>query len=142
MLSKNLNDLLQNILVTNVVIKELPGNNNNKTLIRIHLIPIKQIIKQKYKNITKKRNKHVSHLPKYNKITDNTLVNFSEKNIERCSICYCKFKKCEYFRKLPICGHIYHKKCIDRWFFRNQNNMNCPICRKSYSKEKYKNIKI
>ena len=30
------------------------------------------------------------------------------------------------WRELDACGHLYHKKCIDRWF---ETSVHCPICR-------------
>ena len=30
------------------------------------------------------------------------------------------------WREIEVCGHLYHKKCIDRWF---ETSVNCPICR-------------
>ena len=144
MLRNNLDDILKNILLSHIVVKELPANNSNKTLIRIHLIPIsgssnaqhsvfypKHFVKQK-------RNLHLSHLPKYRKIKEDMLdTSFSkELSSESCSICYSQFKQGEYFRKLPICKHVYHKKCIDKWFAKDKEQMKCPICRTSHNREK------
>ena len=28
-----------------------------------------------------------------------------------------------------ICGHVFHKKCINRWFKNSYENNTCPICR-------------
>jgi hypothetical protein len=44
---------------------------------------------------------------------------------DNCSICACAFDLCTYQRNL-VCGHKFHKKCIDIWAKR-QNT--CPICR-------------
>ena len=30
------------------------------------------------------------------------------------------------WREIESCGHLYHKKCIDRWF---ETSVHCPICR-------------
>jgi len=30
------------------------------------------------------------------------------------------------WRKIRVCSHLYHKKCIDRWF---ETSVFCPICR-------------
>ncbi len=43
-----------------------------------------------------------------------------------CPICLDKLESNEYYRKLP-CSHLYHKKCIDKWF--KENNTTCPVCR-------------
>jgi rubrerythrin len=136
-IKRSLNDILRNILLSHVVVKELPGNNNNNTIIRIHLIPLKS---KDLKNLIKyKRNTHVSHLLSYKKITNSILSN----NLNVCSICYENYKVGEYFRELPICKHIFHKKCIDKWFYKDINNMKCPICRTFHNKEaigKYNSI--
>jgi hypothetical protein len=138
-------NILRNVLLSHVVVREIPGNNSNKTLVRIHLIPLNSnnFVNNSvlyHKNVIKqKRNIHVSHLPKYKKITDNIL---QESNIPKkrshcnmCSICQNNFIKGEYFRELPICEHIYHKKCIDKWFSKDLENMRCPICRTSHTKD-------
>jgi hypothetical protein len=150
----SLDSLLRNILLSHVVVREFPENNNNKTLVRIHLMPFNNYCVNSIlypKNIIKqKRNTHVSHLPKYKKITNDQLqqintdsnTNSDTNNQscilnECCSICHDKFKTGEYFRKLPICNHIYHKKCIDKWFITDSKNMRCPICRTSHTKEQW-----
>jgi hypothetical protein len=147
----SLDDLLRNLLLSHIVVREMPGNNNNKTLIRIHLIPLPGSISNANvsaninsvlypKNVVKqKRNTHVSHLPKYRKVTNDMLdVSCTSKQLSSdiCSICRCQFKCGEYFRKLPICNHIYHKKCIDKWFTKDDKHMKCPNCRTSHTKEK------
>ena len=30
------------------------------------------------------------------------------------------------WREIESCGHLYHKKCIDRWF---ETSVQCPVCR-------------
>ena len=44
-----------------------------------------------------------------------------------CSICCEDFKLNEYKRTLR-CNHIFHKKCIDKWF-NSFKKVNCPTCR-------------
>lgn len=65
-----------------------------------------------------KRNKMRS-LGKYKKIKKDE-VN------KTCSICLDKFECGKYKRKMPNCTHEFHKKCIDRWLYKN---FSCPICR-------------
>jgi hypothetical protein len=56
--------------------------------------------------------------------------------ISECSICYQQFKTNEYYRELDGCKHIFHKKCIDEWFFQSKS-YSCPLCRKNpYSLQK------
>lgn len=45
--------------------------------------------------------------------------------IDDCAICLDGFKAKQRCRELP-CGHIFHKKCVDRWL---KKNPRCPICR-------------
>jgi hypothetical protein len=47
-----------------------------------------------------------------------------------CSICFQKFRNNNYYRKLDGCNHIFHKKCIDEWFFQSKS-YSCPLCRKN-----------
>jgi len=162
MIRNSLDELLRKIFLTHVVVRESPNANNNKTLIRLHLIPLSNsnmhfpdiasnmnsvlypqtIVKQK-------RNQHVSHLPTYHKITQDVLddildISFSSTSSSKrltnntCIICCSKFVKGEYYRTLPICNHAYHKKCIDKWFTSDKENMKCPICRTSHTKENVK----
>jgi len=46
---------------------------------------------------------------------------------EDCSICTQPFTPHQGYRKLP-CGHIFHKKCADRWF-KSKGEISCPYCR-------------
>jgi hypothetical protein len=53
-----------------------------------------------------------------------------------CSICYQQFQKNDYYRELDGCKHMFHKKCIDEWFFQSKS-YSCPLCRKNpYSLQK------
>ena len=150
-IKSSFDNILRNILLSHVVVRELPGNTNNKTLIRIHLIPLNSKNRESNnsvnnsvlypKNVIKqKRNIHVSHLPTYQKITDDMLhegsITKKRSHCSMCSVCQNNFIKGEYFRELPICEHIYHKKCIDKWFSKDLENMRCPMCRTSHTKEK------
>lgn len=49
-----------------------------------------------------------------------------------CCVCLQEYQLGEYKRELPVCGHTYHKKCIDKWL-RKSHSMTCPICRHDYS---------
>lgn len=46
---------------------------------------------------------------------------------EECVICSDIYQKDEGIRELPTCNHVFHKKCIDRWF--KEGSVFCPICR-------------
>jgi len=43
-----------------------------------------------------------------------------------CSICISTFQEGDAIRRLPTCGHSFHKGCIDLWLLR-QNK--CPLCK-------------
>jgi hypothetical protein len=64
------------------------------------------------------------------KVSYSKLIPKSEKvkhnNNNECSVCIHEYKIGEFKRKL-ICGHEYHKKCIDKWL---KDCITCPICRK------------
>jgi hypothetical protein len=73
---------------------------------------------ERYKNY---RNKKIKNLGKYKKIKETD--NFDGP----CPICMDDFCKGEYHRTLD-CTHVFHKKCIDKWFKKDKND--CPMCRK------------
>jgi hypothetical protein len=83
---------------------------------------IKEMVKKKtLRDVT-------NHLPKYRKIKEgDSLIN----ELDVCSICHDNYKVNEFKRELNLCGHIFHKKCIDKWFLNNKN-LECPLCRQSY----------
>ncbi|VVU95090.1 Ring finger domain [seawater metagenome] len=74
-----------------------------------------------------KNNNFIKNLGPYKQIKkDDELL----KNDIKCSICCQNFKEGEYKRNLPLCNHVFHKKCIDKWL---KNKKECPICRCDYS---------
>lgn len=48
-----------------------------------------------------------------------------------CSICINNFQKGDMVRRLPECGHTFHKSCIDLWLLRCAD---CPLCKRSVRK--------
>ena len=60
-----------------------------------------------------------------------------------CSICFEDIKN---EREVLNCNHVFHEKCIEKWFSINHH---CPLCRRSkfnksmveYEKNYYKNSK-
>jgi hypothetical protein len=46
-----------------------------------------------------------------------------------CRVCFQEYNDMDIQRKLN-CDHIYHQKCIDKWF---ESNINCPLCRSGHS---------
>lgn len=43
-----------------------------------------------------------------------------------CSICLNCVEPNESVRRLPVCGHVFHKSCIDLWLLRSAD---CPLCK-------------
>lgn len=54
-------------------------------------------------------------------------INDNNDNNDICSICIDYFTLNSIYRKL-VCNHVFHIKCIDKWFI---NNNKCPVCRNS-----------
>ena len=88
-------------------------NNTNDNSNDINDIISKSIISTLYKRPT-------DRLDKFKRI------NKHEENIQ-CNICFDNFKENEYKRDV-ICGHNFHKKCIDKWI-NKYKNLSCPTCR-------------
>jgi hypothetical protein len=76
-------------------------------------------------NENKSMRKITKHLGKFKKIK-------GDESFESCSICCNEYIKNEYYRKMDKCGHIFHKKCVDKWFFVNKN-CECPLCRTNHN---------
>ncbi len=55
------------------------------------------------------------------------IINENTDSADVCSICLEEFVVGFVSSKL-VCGHIYHKNCIDKWFGQNPT---CPLCNKS-----------
>jgi len=73
---------------------------------------VKYQIKQKY--IKKKK-------------INQCMIDIDNINKENCIICLEEpKKKCCQLK----CGHIFHKRCINKWF---RTSSSCPICRKDFS---------
>ncbi|KAG6413087.1 hypothetical protein SASPL_125787 [Salvia splendens] len=47
-------------------------------------------------------------------------------NSSDCAICLESFLEGESCREIPICRHLFHSNCVDRWIGRKPN---CPVCR-------------
>jgi len=64
-----------------------------------------------------------------NRINKNTKVyklRIINESLSFCLICWNNYEKDDIIRELP-CRHIYHKKCIDKWF--SMIKIRCPMCR-------------
>lgn len=49
-----------------------------------------------------------------------------------CSICLNDFDEGETVRRLSVCGHSFHKSCIDLWLLRRAD---CPLCKRKVTAE-------
>ncbi|KAK1373964.1 RING-type E3 ubiquitin transferase [Heracleum sosnowskyi] len=47
---------------------------------------------------------------------------------EECTICLGLFEDGEKVKVLPVCLHVYHSGCVDKWL---KNKSSCPLCRSS-----------
>ena len=71
------------------------------------------------------------HLLTGERIKQNTVLNRNTKkrwDNKQCGICLDDIKCNEWVRTLG-CNHFFHKKCVDPWIVKKQNN-SCPLCRK------------
>ena len=48
-------------------------------------------------------------------------------DVVSCSICMDEYKN-EDVISILNCNHKFHKKCVDKWLYRN---LSCPICRQN-----------
>jgi hypothetical protein len=113
--------IMKNIKFNKINVKR---QEENKIMLDLTTINSDCDSENKFDN-NKSLKKLTKHLGKFKKIRDND-------TIETCTICYQEFIKNEYYRKLDKCGHIFHKKCIDKWFFINQD-CECPLCRTNHN---------
>jgi hypothetical protein len=102
-------------LITNSTILEYNSDNNHELICITYELD---------NNVT-----NATTLPKYRLIKkEDKLI----QNNEVCAICLNNYKTNEYKRELNKCNHIFHKKCIDKWF-KNSDNKSCPLCRINYN---------
>jgi len=51
---------------------------------------------------------------------------------EDCPICLNAFERNEVVRRLPACGHTFHRSCVDVWLFRSAE---CPLCKQKVAEK-------
>ena len=60
------------------------------------------------------------------------LVKSTTEDSLTCPICLSNYQQSDICRKMPSpCLHIFHKRCIDKWFERSSD---CPLCKRSIPK--------
>ena len=108
-------EILQNIANITHITNIIENNENIMVDIEItHLDPLKEEAFKTCKEINEK-------ICRATKIKSNDdILNTS------CLICMENYKENEYKRILPLCNHVYHKKCIDKWL---KTTATCPVCR-------------
>ena len=62
--------------------------------------------------------------------------------LPECVICFEEFQLGVPVRKIPICSHVFHSKCIDEWFMAKMVDINhkCPLCNADINYEKVKEV--
>lgn len=55
-----------------------------------------------------------------------SVVVLSEALEANCAICQDRMEAQNPTRKINVCGHSFHKECIDTWF---ERSVSCPVCR-------------
>ncbi len=113
-LPDSLFNAIQNI-IGDVALESLEsqGVNNNWLSQPVHVALPKECIRK----MPSKRFKGDQNTSKEPDVTDD--------DGPECTICFEKFEKNERYRELP-CKHMFHKRCIDKWF---DKSVNCPMCR-------------
>lgn len=112
---------------------ELPGfyNSLNSLESIINAITTEAVINNSFEDYVPPTNNKATEeeiremLGSYRKVSDPSET--------ECPICFDNYKTGEYFRKLP-CEHLFHKKCVDKWF--KETSFSCPICRTDFHKSK------
>ncbi|CAN6231050.1 unnamed protein product [Urochloa humidicola] len=44
-----------------------------------------------------------------------------------CAVCLEDVQRGESVRRMPACGHVFHKECVDMWL---ESHATCPLCRR------------
>ena len=110
----NLIEYMYNNSIFNTYVTNIDDDNEFSVILKTHKPKMKELL---------------SHLGKYNRVkTGDEIIN------EKCIICFDEYKPKQCIRVLDKCSHTFHKKCVDKWFHKNQGKMNCPICRTNYDR--------
>lgn len=106
----------------------IDGGETDEDLERAIGLSLLRYEEEKKATSLKITNKEINNvLGKYEKIKGNDKILENE-----CIICSENFKINEMKRKLP-CSHIFHKKCIDKWFTKYKCRLECVLCKEDFS---------
>jgi len=123
MIQEFLNNVHNNIHSLNIQSMNIQTTNSNEIQIFIEMEDVSEEISEESPSSPSKVFKTCKDINdsigKYEKIKKEDLD-------KECSICMDPFCEKEFKRVLPPCGHLFHKKCIDKWL---KKNPSCPICR-------------
>ena len=105
------------------------GINRSESILSLESIEFCQVVEDFLENeMTNHKLKKRLYYGKYRLVKKNdNLIN----NHCICAICLECYTPGTYKRILN-CGHVFHKKCIDRWFRRLDDDvmeLKCPVCR-------------
>jgi len=58
--------------------------------------------------------------------------------LAECVICFEEFQIGASVRKIPVCQHVFHSKCIEDWFRSKLQDIThkCPLCNSDINQEK------
>ena len=117
--------LARNYLIENNIHTDFNFNGTYDSLFDIFDTDYNRILEETFENQQSfEKTDHIIDIPSqtYSSIQD------KEKYEKDCCICLTQFDEDCIVSLLPKCNHIFHKKCVDRWF--KKDHSDCPMCRK------------
>ena len=101
----------------------------------------KNVIVSTLKNIIKEDSKLNIKLVKMEKINNIFFKKMKSDSCDTkfCSICQENIKSKEHKIKLDVCGHYFHKKCLNKYLKNCLTKFSCPNCKNNFNQE-IKNI--